>query len=80
MRKHDWADELARTIAHDLNVFPDKRRFDLIAARLRVVREEGVGEGLDQARKVIAPPSLTVKRDGVEIAKLNPGEKKDFQS
>jgi hypothetical protein len=58
MRKHDWADELARQIATDFgcpNPIGDRRRYDLVAARLRVVRQEGVGEGIDEAKGAIAP-------------------------
>lgn len=55
MRKHDWADALARVIATDFGMSSDRLRLDLVAARLRVVREEGVGEGLDQAKKAISP-------------------------
>jgi hypothetical protein len=51
MRKHDWADELAQQIARDFDVPGQPReRLDLVAARLRVVRQEGIGIGIDQAK------------------------------
>ena len=53
MRKHDWADALAREIASDLGAKPDKDRLDLVAARLKLSRQIGVAVGLDQARKAI---------------------------
>lgn len=55
MRKHDWADELARQIAADFGgpAAADRTRLGLVAARLRVVRQEGIGEGLDQAKNAI---------------------------
>jgi hypothetical protein len=66
MRKHDWADELARQIAADFgsrpwtydgNVeVPDELSLNLVAARLRIIRHEGVGDGLDQARDAIRQP------------------------
>jgi hypothetical protein len=55
MRKHDWADALARQIAGDYGVKSDRLQYDLVAARLRVVRQEGIGEGIDQCKKAIAP-------------------------
>ena len=57
MRKYDWADALARQIATDLgtpNPIGDRTRYDLVAARLRVVKQEGIGEGLDQAKEAVA--------------------------
>jgi hypothetical protein len=62
MRKHDWADELARQIATDFGVpnpLGDRRRYDLVAARLRVVKQEGIGEGLDQARDAVTTKGKT---------------------
>ena len=59
MRKHDWADALAREIASDLGAKPDKDRLDLVAARLKIVRQTGVVEGIDQARKAIPAPEKT---------------------
>ena len=53
MRKHDWADALARVIATDFGASPDRLRFDLVAARLRVVRQEGVSEGIDKTGKAV---------------------------
>lgn len=54
----DWADELARKIADDLGVYgPDPSepdRLSLVAARLRLLRQEGIGIGLDQASKAIS--------------------------
>lgn len=56
MRKHDWADTLARQIAADFGAdLADHTQLELVAARLRVARQEGIGIGLDQARKAIAP-------------------------
>ena len=56
MRKHDWADALARQIAVDFGVRSERLRYDLVAARLRLVREEGVGIGLDQMREALKQP------------------------
>ena len=56
MRKHDWADALARQIAADYGVRSERLRYDLVAARLRLVREEGVGIGLDQMREALKQP------------------------
>jgi hypothetical protein len=55
MRKHDWADELARQIAADFGVRADGPHYDLVAARLRVVRQEGIGIGIEECRKAIIP-------------------------
>jgi len=55
MRKHDWADTLARQIGADFGARSvSAMRFDLVAIRLRIVRQEGIGEGLDQARDAVA--------------------------
>jgi len=56
MRKHDWADELARQIARDFNVpvnLENHIKLDLVAARLRVVRQEGVGDGIKETGKAV---------------------------
>ncbi len=56
MRKHDWADDLAKRIAFDLGAdSAERRQLELVAARLRVVKQEGVGEGIDQAKSAVAP-------------------------
>jgi hypothetical protein len=58
MRKHDWADELARKIAFDLGAdSAERRHLELVAARLRLVKQEGIGEGLDQATAAIRSPT-----------------------
>jgi hypothetical protein len=44
---------LARQVAADFGVHSDAIRLDLVAIRLRVVRQEGILEGIDQARKAI---------------------------
>jgi hypothetical protein len=55
MRKHDWADTMARQIAADYGVQSDRLKYDLVAARLHVVRQEGIGEGIEQCKKAVAP-------------------------
>ena len=85
MKKHDWADELARKIANDFGANPNRLRFDLVAARLRVVRQEGMGIGLDQAREVVSGASTqvikfselpAVSAEGFVADEENPGQEK----
>jgi hypothetical protein len=56
MTEADWATDLANTICADVmgRRGTVKQTVDLIAARLRVLRNEGVGEGLAQAREAVA--------------------------
>ncbi len=54
MRKYDWADTLARQVAADFGAdLADRHQLELVAARLRLCRQEGIGIGLDQARDAL---------------------------
>ena len=52
----DWADELAETLAKEASQLDADSALirDVWAARLRLVRQEGVSIGLDQAQAAIA--------------------------
>lgn len=52
----DWSEQLARVIAADLLVAdPGLMNLGIVAARLRLLRHEGVGEGLTLARQTLFP-------------------------
>lgn len=51
----DWADELAKQIAFDLRAtFHTKIELGLVAARLRLLKAQGVDDGLKMAQASIA--------------------------
>jgi len=57
----DWADELAQQMAQDARISPVAEVLELWAARLRVVREEGRGEGIDACREALDTPREAVQ-------------------
>ena len=60
--EHDWADQLARTMLDEVRRFDRLSRRDgdpddlltLIATRLRIVRSEGVTQGIADADRMFA--------------------------
>lgn len=73
----DWADELAKQIAFDLRAtFHSKLEIGLVASRLRLLKAEGVGEGLKQAAASIEDAFALHKDDNeprLEVLPLGPG-------
>lgn len=49
----DWADELALTIVREARTYGLDDACGLIAARLRLVREQGICFGIDETRGVV---------------------------
>lgn len=51
----DWADDLARTIIADAgSVAPYQSTHALIAMRLRLLREQGVSDGITRAKEAVS--------------------------
>ena len=53
-RKRDWAETLARLIISEVQGTLDaEHREQLLVARLRLVRQEGIGIGIEQVREAL---------------------------
>lgn len=52
----DWADDLAAQIAADMGARPTELEADIVAAKLRFLRHQGVGEGIQQCRAALGLP------------------------
>ncbi len=52
-KRKDWADRLAEQIIADVQgIFDPRTREDIVAMRLRIVRQEGHCAGLQEAQEV----------------------------
>jgi len=53
-KRRDWADRLAEQIVSDVqSIFDPTTREELVAMRLRIVRQEGTVAGLQEAQAVV---------------------------
>ena len=73
----DWADELAKQIAFDLRAtFHTRIELGLVAARLRLVKAQGVGDGLVSAAAAVTD-AFTLHKDEneprIEVLPLGEG-------
>ncbi len=52
-KRKDWADRLAEQIINDVqSIYDPRTREDIVAMRLRIVRQEGVVAGVQEAKEV----------------------------
>jgi|HubBroStandDraft_1064217.scaffolds.fasta_scaffold57781_3 hypothetical protein len=53
-QRKDWAILLAEQIERDIQgIFNPQHRIELVALRLRLVRQEGIGEGIRQVEEAM---------------------------